>query len=163
MLKYHIIILLQQFTKTFKQFFKLSSNLSRAKWAIEWIKGVVRYTFKFCFNKWKLSQKNKIACRLKTTLHEQITFSDCHYQCNSYSGNLFLNPHMLSSFAALEINKLAVVGKSLWRFGIVWLLWLNNLFFHFSFFQRRKMLHGRMLKPVNCFDLTTVQWRKITH
>ena len=59
MLKYHIIILLQQFTKTFKQFFKLLSNLSRAKWAIEWIKGVVRYTFKYCLNKWKLYPKKK--------------------------------------------------------------------------------------------------------
>ena len=114
MLKYHIIILLQQFTKPFKQFFKLSSNLCRAKWAIEWIKGVVRYTFKYCFNKWKLyPKKKKEACRLKTTVHEQITFSGCHYQCNSYSGNLFLNSHMLSGFATLEINKLAVVGKRL--------------------------------------------------
>ena len=77
-----------------------------------------------------ISKKKKEACRLKTTIHEQITFSGCHYQCNSYSGNLFLNSHMLSGFATLEINKLAVVGKRLWRFGIVWLLWLNNLFFH---------------------------------
>ena len=134
MLKYHIIILLQQFTITFKQFFKLSSNLPRAKWATEWIKGVVRYTFKYCFNKWKLykkkKKKKKIAWRLKTTLHDQITFSDRHYQCNSYSENLFLNFHMLSSFAALEINKLAVAGKRLWRFGIVRFLWLNNLCFH---------------------------------
>ena len=44
---------------------------------------------------------------------------DCYLQWNSYSKSFIFNFCTFSNFPALEIKKIALVGKILWRFDIM--------------------------------------------
>ena len=54
---------------------------------------------------------------------------DCHPQWNSYSKNFILNSRKPSIFPALDIKKLDIVGKTLWRLNIILDICLIYLFF----------------------------------
>ena len=55
---------------------------------------------------------------------------DCHPLLNSSSKIFILNSRTLSIFPALEIKKLALVGKILWCFDIIFHILLINSLFH---------------------------------
>ena len=67
---------------------------------------------------------------LKSSYREKSqVLHGCHLRWNSYSKNLILNSCTLSIFPGLEIKKLVLVGKLLWRFDVVFHIWLMHLFF----------------------------------
>ena len=83
MLKYYIVVSLQQFTKTLNQFFiyprqtKIWKMYACLIYAIEWMKAVLRHflsNFIGCFHKWTLSQDCKIVILLKIAGCEDMTF-----------------------------------------------------------------------------------------
>ena len=155
-LKYHFTISLRQFTKIFKQF----QNLSRTKENFQTCKPVLfeplneskqlwETFFGYCFNKWKLSQKFKIAFRLKTTAYEQIIFSgETYYQIK------------LPIFPALEINKLTLIGIILWYLDIICFIWLIKLFSSLDITvisnilqEITKILYEKILKAIELYWL----------
>ena len=80
---------------------------------------------------------------------------DRHLQWNCYSKSLILNSCTLSIFPALEIKKLVLLGKMLWRFNIIFHIWLINLCFSLDIpvmitilYEMIKILHEEMLNAI---------------
>ena len=80
MLKYYITVSLRHFTKTSNQFFYLSSANENSEicmrvWFVQLNESnQIWGNFIGCFNKWRLSQKYKIAFSLKTAACEDMIF-----------------------------------------------------------------------------------------
>ena len=55
---------------------------------------------------------------------------DCHLQWSSYLKSFSLNSCTFPIFSALDIKKLVLVGKILWRFNKALHLWLIYFLFH---------------------------------
>ena len=114
MLKSYITTLLRQFTKTLVWFLNLSAEN--------------------CTN----GTKSRNATQMETISKIQNSFyvgDYCIWAYNFYMAvisneTVTLNSPTLSIFPALEIKKLALVGKILWRFDIIWHIWLIHLIFH---------------------------------
>ena len=136
MLKYYILAIFWQFTKSLNHYctylrktkiWKLAYLLDLSNWknlrslAILLLDNILinGYSPKRAeyHVRWKL-------------VHLGIQFLYCHLEWNSYSKSFIFNSCTLSFFPVLEIKKLAFVGKILWRFDIIFHIWLIHLFCH---------------------------------
>ena len=137
MLKYYITVSLRQFTKTSNQFFYLSRvnknlEICMPVWFVElnesnqfW--GILLDNVLI---NWDYLKNTKQRFRWKL-LYARVWFLyDWHPHWNSCSKNFILNSRTVSIFPALDIKKLAIVGKILWRFDIILHMWLIHLLFH---------------------------------
>ena len=135
MLNYYVIFLFRQFMETLNQFLHLSRTncnfeASMTVW-FEQLKELKQFWGNFTrqyFNKLTLSQKCKRSCSVETTTCSHIIFTWLS-SVNSYSKCFTLNSCTFSIFHALEIKKLVLVGKILWRFDIILHIWLIHFLF----------------------------------
>ena len=94
---------------------------------------------------------------------------DCYLQWKRYSKSFILISCTFATFPALEIKKLVVVDKILWRFGIILHIWLINHFF--IYFMQWLAFYTKWLKFCTrkfriqyvCIDSKTIHQRIIFH
>ena len=146
-LKYDIKASFRKFTKTLNQFFNSSRKRANDSLQIcipvlfeqlnesKEFQGELRYT-KFYFHWimfWSMDNylKNAKYC-LRWRLHYVIIeyLYDCYPHWNSYSKSFIFNSCTLLIFPALEMKRLVLVGKILWRFDTLLYIWLIYLLFH---------------------------------
>ena len=120
--KNYITVLFRQFMKTLNQFFYMSrENQNLETWVLVWfeqLKELKQFWDAFTgwyFNKWKLCQKCKISCLMKTTRCSHIIFTWVSSGMKQLIEIVF-NSCTASIFPALEIKKPVLVNKILWYY-----------------------------------------------
>ena len=82
---------------------------------------------------------------------KSLVLHSCHLRWNSYLKSLILNSCTFSIFPALEIKKLVLAGKLMWRFDKVFHIWLKHLLFVVMInilYEMNQILHEKMLNAV---------------